>query len=52
MCVGAHLARTEGRIALEVLAERLPEIALAPDFSASYVPSYLFRCLEHLRVEW
>lgn len=48
-CLGAPLARLEGRIALEVLLERLPRL----DFGTrppKYRPSIVLRGLEHLDV--
>jgi cytochrome P450 len=51
-CPGAQLARTEVRIALEVLTTRLPDLEPAPGYEPRYVPSYLFRGLESLDVVW
>jgi len=50
-CVGANLARLEARIAFEALAEHLPDLALAPDFTARYLPGgFVFRGLAGLPV--
>jgi cytochrome P450 len=50
-CLGAALARAEGRIALEVLLERLPELRLAPGVDPDqleYEPSYVLHGLRRL----
>lgn len=51
-CIGAPLARLEGRIALEVLTQRLPNLSLVPDQKLSYFPSATARRLESLEVTW
>lgn len=51
-CIGAHLARTEARLAVEVLTRRLPELALADGYEPSYVGNFFFRGLERLDVTW
>jgi cytochrome P450 len=51
-CVGAHLARSEARLAVEVLTRRLPELALARDYEPSYVGNFFFHGLERLDVTW
>lgn len=51
-CPGAPLARTEIRIALETLLQRLPGLRLAPNYQPTYIASYFFRGLESLRVLW
>lgn len=51
-CVGAPLARLEGRIALEVLTRRLPELRLVPDQRFEYFPSATARRLEAVELEW
>lgn len=51
-CLGANLARMEARIVLELLAERLPTLALRPDQALSYFPNITFRGPEQLHVTW
>jgi cytochrome P450 len=51
-CVGATLARMEARVALEVLLDRLPDVALVPDRPLSYLPSLATRSLTHLELHW
>lgn len=51
-CPGAQLARTEVRVAIETLLERVPDLHIAPDFVPSYIASYFFRGLERLDVRW
>ncbi|GLV53925.1 hypothetical protein KDH_07760 [Dictyobacter sp. S3.2.2.5] len=51
-CVGAALARLEGRIAFEVLCQRLPHLRLAPEQNPTHIPTLLFRGYKQLAVEW
>ena len=51
-CLGAGLARMEARIALELLAERLPNLRLVDDQSLTYFPNITFRGPNALHVEW
>jgi cytochrome P450 len=51
-CVGAALARLEGRIAFEVLCQRLPQLRLVPGQVLTHIPTLLFRGYERLAVEW
>jgi cytochrome P450 len=51
-CIGAPLARLEGRIALERLLERLPGLRLAPSQQITYVVNPIHRGLKELQIEW
>ena len=51
VCVGAGLARLEGRVALEVLTEKLPNARLVPGEPFVYVPG-LLRQHARLPVAW
>lgn len=51
-CSGAAFARLEARVALEVLAERLPGLRLREGFEPQYVPSIALRKLKALPVTW
>lgn len=52
-CLGAPLARLEGRIALPTLLRRLPNLRLAvPPETLRWRPGVLFRGLHALPVEW
>lgn len=51
-CVGAALARLEGRIAFEVLCQRLPNLRLVPGQVLTHIPTLLFRGYERIEVEW
>ncbi|HZB33639.1 MAG TPA: cytochrome P450 [Streptosporangiaceae bacterium] len=51
-CIGAHLARTQARIALTVLAGRLPDLHLAADFSPAHYQDWFFWGLDRLDVTW
>jgi len=51
-CVGAPLARLEMRIALEVLAERLPGLRLGPEEEQKRVEDTLHLAFSHLPVAW
>lgn len=48
-CIGASLARAEGRIAVQTLLSRLGDIAFAPGRNSfEYEPSYVLRGLKEL----
>jgi len=51
-CMGAPLARLEMRIILEELTRRLPHLHLAEEQEYEYLPTLLFRGVQHLQVEW
>ena len=51
-CVGAGLARLEGRVVLETLASRLPNLRLVPDQPLRHFPQLIFRGFERLDVAW
>jgi cytochrome P450 len=50
-CIGAPLARMELRVALSMLARDYPDLRLARDFSANYMPHFFLRGLTSLNVE-
>ena len=52
LCIGAPLGRLVARVALEVLAERLPDLRLQPSYAPEWVPSSHFRSLRRLPLEW
>jgi cytochrome P450/nitrite reductase/ring-hydroxylating ferredoxin subunit len=51
-CIGAPLARYEGRVALDVLLDRLPNLRLAPGQVLEHHPHFFLRGLKHLELEW
>ncbi|MBM4267064.1 MAG: cytochrome P450 [Deltaproteobacteria bacterium] len=51
-CLGAALARLEGRIALETLTRRLPEIRLDPIRPSVRRPHFFLRGFEQLWITW
>jgi len=51
-CIGAPLARYEGRIALDVLLDRLPDMRLAPGQEFEHHAHFFLRGLKRLELEW
>ena len=51
-CIGAPIARLEGRIALEVLSQRLPNLRFQPDQTVTFRPSLVYHGPEHLHLMW
>jgi cytochrome P450 len=51
-CIGAPLARLEARVALEVLAARLPNLRLVDGFTPVYQPHPFLRGMAELPVVW
>jgi cytochrome P450 len=51
-CLGAPLARTEARIAFEVLLGRLKDIRLGAANDYTHTPSFIFRGLKALHLEF
>ena len=51
-CVGAALARLEGRITFEALASKLPSLRLARDFTPSFRPNPTLRFMQRLPIAW
>ncbi|MFP2924923.1 cytochrome P450 [Pyxidicoccus sp. 3LG] len=51
-CVGAALAKLEGRIAFEQLLQRLPNLRLRTDETSVRRPYLMLRGFEHLPVAW
>jgi cytochrome P450 len=51
-CLGSQLAKMEARIALELLADRLPTLRLVDGQQLTYFPNITFRGPESLRIAW
>lgn len=51
-CLGSNLARREGRIALEILSQRLPSLRLCSNQKLTHIPAMLNRGYKSLEVEW
>jgi cytochrome P450 len=51
-CLGQGLAKMEARIALELLAERLPSLRLVEGQALEYFPNITFRGPNALRITW
>ncbi|WP_420593788.1 cytochrome P450 [Deinococcus sp.] len=52
VCPGEPVARAEIRVAVETLLTARPGLRLAPEYTPTYIASYLFRGLERLDVTW
>jgi len=52
LCLGAPLAKLQGRIVLEVISSRLPTLRLAPGCPLRFAPNVTFRGPLSLPVEW
>jgi cytochrome P450 len=51
-CLGSQLAKMEARIALELLADRRPDLRLVDGQELTYFPNITFRGPESLHVAW
>jgi cytochrome P450 len=51
-CVAAVLAHLEGRVAFEVLSQRLPDLRLVPGQRLTHTPTFNFRGYQRLEVQW
>ncbi|MGH9010944.1 MAG: cytochrome P450 [Acidimicrobiia bacterium] len=51
-CAGAGLGRLEGRVALEVLADRLPGMRLDSEDPMQFAPNVVLRTVRQLRLCW
>jgi cytochrome P450 len=51
-CIGAALARLEGRVALETLTQRLPNARLVSEDAPEYSPNLVHRGPNSLHVAW
>lgn len=52
MCIGAPLARLEARVALEVVAARLPGVRLAESQNERWLPDLILPRFRSLTLEW
>jgi cytochrome P450 len=50
MCIGAHLARMETKLAFEALFERFPNMELL-DKKPKWGRNFIFRGFEHLEIK-
>ncbi len=51
-CIGASLARLEGKIALEILSQRLPGLRINSDKPPIHSPTMHVRGFKQLAIEW
>src|SRR3954452_884305 len=51
-CLGAHLAKVEARVMLEVLTQRVPALRLSDGQHIQHFPNITFRGPQRLLVEW
>ncbi|WP_051471043.1 cytochrome P450 [Patulibacter minatonensis] len=51
-CAGAEMARVEGKVAFEVLLERLADIRLAPEADLAHQPSFSARGYRRVDIEF
>ena len=50
MCIGAHLARIETKLAFEALFERFPKMKLLDD-EPEWGRNFIFRGFDHLQIK-
>jgi cytochrome P450 len=52
LCLGAPLARLQGKVVLEEVSARIPDLRLVPDIKLEFAPNVSFRGPLSLPVEW
>jgi len=52
MCIGAPLARLEARIAIEALADRIPDVRLVEGQSEEWIPHMILPRFQSLQLVW